>query len=137
MSDKAKKVHELLSLREQILRAEDAQAEKVHVSEWGVDVWVRGLTGSERDAIEDAMLRGRGKVDLGNFRARLLVKTVVDEDGARIFNDEDATALGTKSAVALERLVNVAMRLAGIRAGDVEDLSKNSAPGPSGGSTSD
>lgn len=136
MSDKAKKVHELLSLRDQILRADDAQAERVHVSEWGVDVWVRGLTGAERDAIEDSMVKGRGKIDLGNFRARLLVKTVVDEDGKRIFNDEDATALGAKSAAALERLVNVAMRLAGIRAGDVEELAKNSAPGPSEGSTS-
>ena len=63
MSNEGKKVHHIASLRDQILRAEDATSEKVHVSEWGVDVWVRGLTGAERDAIEDSMVKGKGKVD--------------------------------------------------------------------------
>lgn len=132
MSEKA----DIPAIRDKIFSANDRRVEEVRVPEWDVTLWVRGLTGTERDALEDSMMQKRGQIDIANFRARLLVKTVVDNEGQRIFSDADATALGDKSAAAIERLVNVAMRLSGIRAGDVEQLVKNSEPGPSDASIS-
>lgn len=114
--------------RNQILTAPDLQRELVHVPEWGGDVYVRGLTGSERDALEAGMLERKGKttsIRLENLRARLLSTTLVDEDGKSLFGPEDVVVLGSKSAVALERCFAVARRLSGFTEQDVEELTKN------------
>ncbi len=89
---------------------------------------MRGLTGAERDAFEQSIVETRGKntrMNLRNIRAKLVALTVVDEDGNRIFSDEDAEALGKKSAAALDRIFAVAQRLSGLRPEDVEELAGN------------
>jgi len=64
---------------------------------------VRAMTGAERDAFEaDNYKRSKKGADFSqsmqNIRARLVVRTVVDGDGQRVFKDEDAEALGAKTA---------------------------------------
>ena len=120
-------------LREIILGTQDITQEKVHISEWNVDVFVKGLTGAQRDSYEQSLFivseHGK-KVDVkmnrANLRAKLLVKTICDEDGNRIFADSDVEALGGKSASALDKLFEVAQRLSGLSDKDVEELEKNS-----------
>jgi len=103
--------------------------EEVAVPEWDGTVLVRGLTGAERDALESNIVQanrdGSTTVDTRNLRARLVALCVVDEDGERIFSDEDVDALGRKSAAALDRVFSVAQRLSGLRAADIEELRKN------------
>lgn len=114
--------------REAILQAQDLPTEDVEIPEWGGTIRVRGLTGAERDAFEQSIVETRGKntrMNLRNIRAKLVALTVVDEDGNRIFNDEDAEALGKKSAAALDRIFAVAQRLSGLRPEDVEELAGN------------
>lgn len=126
--------------KDQIRQADDTQTEVVPVLEWGGDVIVRGMTGIERDGFEAEIAERRGKkvrFDLRNFRAKLVVRTVVDEAGDRVFSDADATWLGEKSAVALGRVFDVASRLSGLSDEDIEDLVKNSESGPSDDSGSD
>jgi hypothetical protein len=126
--------------RDQILKKRDLPREVVDVPEWGDKVIVRGLTGAERDAFEQSIVdtRGKsGKANLANIRAKLCVACIVDESGNRLFKAEDAAALGEQSATALQRVFNVAQRLCGMSQSDVEELAKNSEPGPSAGSTSD
>ena len=128
-----------LLTRDAILAAPDLLTEEVPVPEWGGTVLVRGLTGTERDAFEEEMITGKGKnrdVNLANFRARLIVKSVVDKGGKRLFTQADMVALGGKSAAAIQRVFQVAMRLSGMSDEDVEELTKNSEPGQSGSSTS-
>ena len=128
-----------LLTRSAILAAQDIQTEEVEVPEWGGSVMVRGMTGAERDAFEESVLTGRGKnrnVNLRNFRARLVVKSVVDKKGDRLFTMADIDALGAKSAAALGRCFDVATRLSGMSDEDVEELTKNSEDGQSDGSTS-
>ena len=128
-----------LLTRDAILKASDIQTEEVPVPEWGGTVLVRGMTGAERDAFEEEMITGKGKnrdVNLTNFRARLIVKSVVDKDGKRLFTAADMVALGKKSAAAIERVWEVAMRLSGMSDEDVEELTKNSEAGQSDSSTS-
>ena len=44
-----------LLTKEQMLAADDIKSERVEVPEWGGDVMVRGLTGTQRDAWEASM----------------------------------------------------------------------------------
>jgi len=118
--------------RDQILQASDLVREAVAVPEWGGEVLVQALTGSERDAYEATLMQLRGSNPQWNFvnaRAKLVARSCVDENGARIFADEDVKALAKKSAAALQRVYDVAMRLSGLSSQDMEDLTKNSSNG--------
>ncbi len=115
--------------KDQILQAQDIMFEDVPVPEWGGTVRVVTLTGNERDAIEASMIVGKGKnkdISLANLRAKVVARSVVDEEGKRIFEDEDIAALGRKSTAALNRVYEVAQRLSGITQEDVDELTKNS-----------
>lgn len=120
-----------------ILGAADVRREEVSVPEWNGVVLVQGMTGAQRDEFEEACLQGKGQnrqVNLRNLRAKLVVRSVVDGAGNRIFSDDDAAKLGNKSAAALSRVFEVAQRLSGITKEDVEELAKNSEASPSGDS---
>jgi len=121
--------------KDDILRADDLPREEVDVPEWGGAVFVRTMAGVERDAFEQSIADESGR-NLTNLRARLAVLTVVDADGARIFADADADALGKKSAAGLSRIFDVAQRLNALTNSDVEELEKNSAGGQSADSNS-
>ena len=123
--------------REMILAAEDLPMERVEVPEWGGFVYIRTLTGKERDKYEDGCFVGKGRkrvYTLRDTRARLAVLAVCDETGRRLFTDTDIDRLGGRSAAALDRVFEVAQRLSGVSDEDVEDLAKNSetTPGDSG-----
>lgn len=114
--------------KQDILALRDIKTEDVFVPEWDAWVRVRTLTAAERDYFEAATVQRSGRdvqMNLQNIRARLCALCIVDEDGKRIFADEDEFALGTKSAAALDRIFTVAQRLNGLRAEDVEALAKN------------
>lgn len=130
----------MLLTREQILGVADLGHEDVDVPEWGGVVRVGMLTGMERDAFEQEIVVRQGKkthLNLNNIRARLVALCVVDGDGQRVFSETDVKALGRKSAVALNRVFEVAQRLNGLTEQDMEELAGNSANGQSGDSISD
>jgi hypothetical protein len=111
-----------------ILAAQDIKTELVHVPEWGGDVMVRGMTGSQRDEFEASIVEMHGQTQTMHFegiRAKLCSLCLVDEDGRRMFDSDEVDDLGTKSAQALQRIFEVAQRLSGLTPSDVEDLAKN------------
>lgn len=125
--------------RVQIMDAPSRTYDDVAVPEWGGKVRVQSLTAEERDEWEISITNDdipREK-RLANLRARLVVRTVVDGDGALLFNVEDAKPLGQKSAAVVERVFMTAAKLSGITAQDVEALASNSSAGPSGDSSTD
>ena len=114
--------------REAILAIPDIKREVVQIPEWGGAVTVQGLTGDERDDFEATCVKGRGKkteVNLRNFRAKLVARSCIQEDGSRLFSDDDAAALGKKSGAAINRVFEVASRLSGLTDEDLEELAKN------------
>lgn len=128
-----------MSLRDQILAADDVTVEEVKVPEWGMAVRVRGITAADRDRLEAATVEQRGKdtkLNLQNIRARLVAYSVVDEQGARVFSEEDIALLGQKSATAVNRVFEVASRLSGLGQQDLDQLTGNLRPGQSGDSSS-
>lgn len=133
--------HELTAA--EILDADDMPMELVEVPEWHGHVYVRGLTGSDRDKFESSMIerrtKGRGttsELKLDNVRAGLVSRCIVDSStGNRKFTDSQVVALGTKSAAALDRVYEVASRLSGLRPEDAEELVQDFTTAPTEPST--
>jgi hypothetical protein len=116
-----------------ILAAKDTKlSDPVSVPEWGGDVFVKTLTGTERDAFEDAYAENKMKA----FRCRFLVLTLCDDKGQRLFEDADVAELGKKSSVVINRLFEAAWKHNAFTNEAVESLGEGSPDGQSGGSTS-
>jgi len=131
--------------REDLLKKEKLEVVRVDLG-GGDYVYVRQMTGRERDRFEQSLLKeirdGSGNViyerSLEDFRAKLAVNTLCDEEGNNLLQPEDCEVLSTHmSAARLERIVNVAQELNKITEQDKETLVKNSVGGPSAGSDSD
>ena len=111
--------------REQILAAQDLASEEISVPEWGGTVRVRMMTGAERDALGATLLGADKKVDMSQYRIRLLAACLVDEAGQPLFGPDEVGLLGAKSGVALDRVYRVAERLNDVGAGAVEAAQGN------------
>jgi hypothetical protein len=125
--------------KDEILEASDLSKELVSVPEWGGAVYVRSMSGADRDEFENSMVvevDGKRQPDLKNMRAKLVALTVVDEHGNRVFDAADIPALARKSAAALERVFDVAQRLNGLGGKALEEATKNSEAATSGDSGS-
>ncbi len=133
-----------MNLRDQILAADDAKVAPLVVPEWdGVTVYLRVISGSERDRFEESCQADKnGRKVLTHFRGRFAAMVLGDEKGNRIFKDEDAQLLGKKSCAALDRILEAGMRhnrmteeevaeLEGKSAGDQSGASGTNSPSPS------
>lgn len=123
--------------KEAILGCNDLVSETVEVPEWGGSVVVRTMTGAERDRFEAEISKAGGFVGMEHVRARLLVRTLGDVAGNRLFDENDIEALSGKSARALSRLFDVATELNGMTKEDQEELAGNSSGAPGADSASD
>lgn len=127
--------------RDDIKRVTDRTFEDVEVPEWGGVVRVRSLTGKEKDEFERSLMvveqRGKKTVavpELENMRAKLAVLSMVDENGALLFSNDDIPWLTEKSASALDRVVKVAQYLSRMNDVDFEEIKellKNDRPAAS------
>ena len=130
----------MMLTKEKILGSDDIKKELVSVPEWGGDVYVRMMSGAERDNFEQKMGRKRKEhIDgfISNIRARLCVETIVNEKGEKLFTDADIAELGSKCAIALDRLFDKAQRLNGFTEEDIKELEKNLGSSQSEDSGSD
>ena len=114
--------------RDQILQAaRNAKIERDEISipELGGKVFVRGMSGKERDEFEEGLRIRKGKrsgqTDLRNFRARLAVKIIVDGEGQRILTDDDAAIFGQMPAGVLDRIISRCTELSGLAEEEIED----------------
>lgn len=113
--------------RDAILAAKDIKIEEVSVPEWGGKIYVKGMTGAERDRFESSLIEIRGKkqtTNLSNTRAKLAALTVCEKNGILLFTEADVHALGEKAAAPLNRIFEVARRLSGLSDEDVAELTK-------------
>ena len=132
--------------RSKLLEREELAIEKVEFED-GNFIYVRQMTGHERDSFEQSMLK-KYRDNKGNvvsieqvtedFRAKLAVQTACDEKGELIFLPSDFPILSKNmSAKKLEKIINVAQRLNAITEEDKEGIIKNSEVGPADNSNSD
>ena len=138
--------------KENVFKSEDVKKEWIDIPEWEGGLYVKVMSGEERDAFETAMFKTNDMNDFtrnfDNMRARLIAFTAVDEDEKQIFDPilkydiqgklyGDVAELGKKSSIILDRIYIVAQKLNKLRKEDIEDLTKNSLKGQSEDSISD
>lgn len=106
-----------------ILAADDLKKERLSVPEWGGDVYIRVMSGLERDAYEEWAIKSQSS--LKGIRGRIAALCLVDENGNRLFTDADVDDLSKKSAAALERIVGAVMKLNAVSQKDIEEIAGN------------
>jgi hypothetical protein len=130
--------------RAELLKKEELKKEKIDLGN-GKFVFVRQMTGHERDTFEQSLLKKskdfKGNVtfeqSLDDFRAKLAVVTLCDEEGKALLLPSDYPLLSQNmSAKTLETIVNAAQKLNAISEQDKEELVKNSAAGQEDNSNS-
>jgi len=127
----------MILTKEAILTADDLKGERVEVPEWGGDVWVATLSGTDREKLEKRIAEAQPEeLGISGVLAHVLVATITDDDGAPLFTEADIPQLAGKSSTVLLDLIKRAMTLNGLLPADVEELAKNSPGGPSAASTS-
>jgi hypothetical protein len=134
----------LLEARGRLRREPAAAAPELEDLLAGQPLYVRELTAAERDEFEAGRVRTRylpggqmrQELALANVRARLLVLVLCDEQGRRVFREEDAVELGGLPAIVLDRWYEQAARLSGMSATTDEELAKNSGRAGGAGSPS-
>lgn len=119
-----------MSIRDAILNAKnDTPTEIVDVPEWNVKVLVKGFTlGAKDEFLASVINADTNKADLRAFSSGVLIGTAYDpETGVKLFSELDIPILKEKSAVAVQRLVDVGTRLSGLTEEAVELAGKKSS----------
>ena len=127
--------------KEQILSKDRKKTVDVNVKEWGGSVRLQELSASDRDMWENEsfVLNADGtgaRFNPKHARARLVVRCLVDDQGRRLFMDDEVAAIGSLSAATVQRLFNAARKLNAISDEDISELEGNSDAGPSGDNSS-
>lgn len=120
--------------REMILAVDDRKPVPVDCPEWGGTVFVRSMSGREKDALETSWRDDKGKFQQRDFRAKFVAMIACDEKGNRLFSEMDVELLTQKSTIALDRLIDAANKLNGMGVAAVEDAEKNLQKDQSGDS---
>ena len=134
-----------LLTKEALLAKQDLKVTKVEFED-GDYVYVREMTGHERDTFEQSLIKekkdSKGTITgydraTSDFRAKLAVVTICDEQGILLLQPGDYPALSANmSAKTLEKIINTAQKLNSITEEDKENLVKNSEAGLGEGSSS-
>ena len=94
---------------------------RIPIPELGMDVFVRRLGAEDRDTFETALIDSRD--DDGNFfykwipgqiHGLILARTIVYENGNRVFSDKEAEKLGAGHSDALYRIYREALYIHGL-----------------------
>lgn len=122
--------------RADILNGDDRQYRDLAVPEWGEGrvVRLRSFSAKEVFAYQREIRELRAKKDGKEIAPEeveqrglglLAVRSLVDADGARMFEDQDVEALLAKNSAALSRVATEALRLNKMRPQDVQELMGN------------
>lgn len=113
--------------KEQILKAKDYDIEEMEVPEWGGSIYLRAMTGMNRDRFEHVAMKMVGDSEnMIGVRARLAAWSICDADGNFLFTDEDAEELGKKNGAVLDRIFERAQKINRITEAEVVELEKKS-----------
>lgn len=116
-----------------IIKADDRQSIRESVPEWGIDVLIGVMSGTARGEFDEmlAKVHKEGMTNIGHLRVNLLVRTLLNEDGTRIFTNDHADILAAKSSLVIDRLYDIADGLNKIRGEKIEALEGKSESAPS------
>ena len=111
--------------RNQILGASDLKTAHVDVPEWGGRVRVRAMNAGERSEL-GAVWSKDGMPN--EFFPKIVARCVIDENGKRVFRDQDIPVIGERSWDPIERIVTQVLEMSALTAEAAKELGKDSEP---------
>lgn len=101
----------------------------VEVPDWGGTVLIRELTGEQRDSYEGSLFNNTAptkgqprRMNTQNARARLVAMCLIDEEGKRLYNDNEAYLLGQLGSQGVDLLFDECRKLSGITDEDNKEI---------------
>lgn len=110
--------------KKDILEAKDRKTKVVSVPEWGGDITLSVLASKDRDRYEE-LLTSETIDKYDNVVANYVAKSIVDENGERMFSEQDITELGKKSGAVMLRIFKQAGELNDFSDKEITELAKN------------
>lgn len=111
-----------------ILGAADLHITKVHVPQWGGEVYVRAFSLDDQLELEAR----KDNADVNNVLVNMVAMSLCDAEGNRLFTtDADIAAMKAKSARVLIQLSAVVSEINAISKADVAQIVKNGEAAPS------
>ncbi len=111
------------NLRQKILASDDLTRQPLHIPEWDTDVYLRVLTLRERQQL--ARLSRESENNAVEVSARVCIMCMVDEHGAKVFEDSDVELLLDKNGAIVERITGEILTLNGLNETAVDEAEKN------------
>jgi hypothetical protein len=112
-----------LLTKEQIKEAVDYKETLVEV--WGGEVRVRSMSAQDRIDLEKKQVElGSSKIDM-SYMVNIALACCIDEDGNKLFAEEDKAWLLQKSVDSLLKLVNACSEVNSYTKQDIEEEAKN------------
>lgn len=105
-----------MNIKEQILAAKDTESKKIAVKEWGVDVHLKRLSVAETMQFQTTIGNADEKDVTTGLRNMVsyIALCMCDENGQRIFNDDETHLLDTRSTEVIQKLFDEAAKLNGM-----------------------
>lgn len=122
-----------IDFRKRLMGANDTKVQPIEVPEWGGTYYVRVLSGTAREAFEEALA---AEQRMKNFRIRFLILALCDEQGSPILTDADTGMLGERNSVVLNRVFEQAWEINAFTKAAVDALGEGSPAVQSGDSSS-
>lgn len=101
-------------------------SQKVNVKKLGKHFTVIEMNGEQRNKWAEVSWDDKGEYIETNDRGRLIAHTCYDDNGQRVFTDDDYAKIESGGAAIVQKLYAVAMRLNGLSKESHEDAVKNS-----------
>lgn len=124
--------------KEQILSSDDIKLEVINIPEWGGDLYIKVMSGEEKEGFETFFLDEDGnrkkEHDTSGLRATLAVWTICNGKGELLFDKSDIPALAKKSSTALDVVWDKSAKLNKILESEIEKLVGNLEGGQNGNS---
>ena len=117
--------------REQILASRKGRKPVLlEVPEWGGEVYVRVLSAADQMVLSDG-------VEPKEMAIKVILHCLVDEDGERIFGDDDVDELAKEDFPVIMRVFGFVAKQNGLSTKELEEAMENFGPSPNGSKSSD
>ncbi len=117
--------------RQQLDAVNDLKTKDVGVPEWGGTVRLRELSAKDRSLIEATTIgvKGQGvEIRVEAFKTlkeRVVAASLIDDDGNRLYKENEVAQLGLKSGQVIERLFQIVQDISGMTQKAAKDAEGN------------
>lgn len=110
-----------MGLKEQINNSIDNQLHEVDVHEWNIVIYIKQISLADRIKLYDYIDNNKDV----KWTVMLLLYSIADKEGVRVFGDNDYDLLANKSAIVLDRLAGIAAQHNRLVKDSVDEAKKN------------